>query len=60
MTEKQIKECYATIFKEVINAVKEDPMLQANLDQTLIESLEEVATFYAEMEKEFREQRNSQ
>jgi hypothetical protein len=42
MSEKLIKECYATIFKEVINAVKEDQMLQSILTQTQIESLEEV------------------
>lgn len=60
MSEKLIKECYATIFKEVINAVKEDQMLQSILTQTQIESLEEVQSFNKEMEEEFGKQRNTQ
>lgn len=60
MSEKLIKECYATIFKDVINSVKEDPMLQSILTQTQIESLEEVQSINKEMEEEFGKQRNTQ
>lgn len=44
MSDKQIKECYAQIFKEVINAIKEDPMLQTTLTQAHIDELEQVET----------------
>jgi hypothetical protein len=42
MSDKQIRDCYATILKEVVNAIKEDPMLQTSLTPEQIDNLEEV------------------
>jgi hypothetical protein len=42
MSDKPIRDCYAAILKDVINAIKEDPMLQSSLTPEQIETLEEV------------------
>lgn len=51
MSDKQIRDCYSNILKEVINAIKEDTMLQTSLTPEQIDTLEEVACLHEKWKK---------